>query len=573
LEKKQTLSLARKWRPQTFGELVGQEIITETLKKSIAKEQTAQALVFCGGRGTGKTSCARILSKALNCSNSKEAEPCNECENCQEINNGSAIDIVEIDAASNRGIDSIRKIRDNLVYLPIKCRFKVYIIDEVHMLTMESFNALLKSIEEPPAYVKFVLATTHAHKIPETILSRCQRYNFHNITFSKMKTQLQKVAKAELLEINDLSIEKIIQISGGALRDALVNLDMIRSFCGEKITEQEVSKILEITSKVDLEELFLAIARADAAASIKKFHHILDKGVSIPVLLNDFLFFIHKLSFQKIREHFAGFSADLQNVLQNTSLAKLQQYFQILLEIEQNTKISKMTNLCLEMGILKLCSAADFASIQDILSELEKRKNLERTSANTQNQPNSSKEPKTQQPSYDSFSEEKNAGSALQEESSKTEQPSYASFSEEKNAGVGSASQEENAKTEQPSYASFSEKNNEGNVGGALQEENAKTEQPSYDSFSEKNNAGVGGDLQEENAKTEQPSYDSFSEGKNADTAGDALQEENAKTEQPNYDSFVPQKNAESNDSGQENIDERVKIAQNVFKNSQLIEK
>ena len=368
------LSFARKWRPQIFAELVGQDIICETLKKSIAKNQTAQSFLFCGGRGTGKTSCARIFAKALNCNNSVDSEPCNSCENCQEINKDCAIDVIEIDAASNRGIDHIRKIRTNLTYLPIKCKFKIYIIDEVHMLTIESFNALLKSIEEPPNYIKFVLATTHPHKIPDTILSRCQRYNFYKIAYQKIENHLKKIAKAEAIEINNNALAKIIQISDGALRDALINFEMIYSFCGNNITEDAVAKILQTTNETDLEALLVEIIKQNTTASLKKFSIIMDQGIPLQIFITDFLSFIHKASLQKTSNNLKVFVTNTQNALQQISLSKLQQYFQILLEVEEQIKTSKMTTLCVEMGILKLCSISDFARIQDILTQLEKNK-------------------------------------------------------------------------------------------------------------------------------------------------------------------------------------------------------
>ena len=378
LEEKK-LSFARKYRPQTFAELIGQEITSETLKKSIKNNQTAQAFLFCGSRGTGKTSCARIFAKALNCTNTQSIEPCNNCTNCIEVNKDCAIDTIEIDAASNRGIDNIRKVRDNLSYLPIQGKYKVYIIDEVHMLTMESFNALLKSIEEPPAYLKFILATTHPHKIPDTVISRCQRYNFQNISSFKMKTHLQKIAQLEGIIINDIALEKIVQISDGALRDALTNLEMVYSFCGKNITEQAISQILVTTSQDVLSELFLAIVDKDPSKSIKVLHSIFDQGIAVSVFLVDFLFFIHRLSLQKITADVSKTLQKLQGVLQKISFSKLQQYFQVLLEIQENVKMSKVANLCVEMGMLKLCSINDFANLQDILMQIEKQKENEQS--------------------------------------------------------------------------------------------------------------------------------------------------------------------------------------------------
>ena len=262
------LVLARKWRPKKFKELVGQEILSQTLKNAVIQNRVAQAFLFCGGRGTGKTSCARILAKTLACQNPLEGEPCGVCEKCQVIEQGRSADIIEIDAASNRGIENIRKIREDLAYLPIQNKFKVFIIDEAHMLTIESFNALLKSLEEPPAHVKFILATTEPQKIPQTIQSRCQRYEFHNIDAEKITTHLVYIAQQEGMEISNSNLKKIAKNSGGAMREALTSLDMLLAFCGKQIKDEDLSQILEMTESKDLEELLSAIIKQETTAAL-----------------------------------------------------------------------------------------------------------------------------------------------------------------------------------------------------------------------------------------------------------------------------------------------------------------
>lgn len=219
------LVLARKLRPMRFGDLVGQAHISKTLINAIRSDRVAHAFLFTGPRGTGKTSCARILTKALNCLSPIENEPCNACESCLEINQGIATDIIEIDAASNRGIEHIRELRENVKFSPAKCQFKTYIIDEVHMLTTESFNALLKTLEEPPAHVKFILATTDHHKIPTTVMSRCQRYDFSNIAMDDMLTYLKSVVAQEGISISDAGLNIIAKSATGGMRDALTALD------------------------------------------------------------------------------------------------------------------------------------------------------------------------------------------------------------------------------------------------------------------------------------------------------------------------------------------------------------
>ena len=370
------LVLARKWRPKTFKELVGQEVLSQTLKNAVIQNRVAQAFLFCGGRGTGKTSCARILAKTLACQNPLEGEPCGVCEKCQVIEQGRSADIIEIDAASNRGIENIRKIREDLAYLPIQNKFKVFIIDEAHMLTIESFNALLKSLEEPPAHVKFILATTEPQKIPKTIQSRCQRYEFHNIDAEKIAMHLVYIAQQEGMEISNSNLKKIAKNSGGAMREALTSLDMLLAFCGKQIKDEDLSQILEMTESKDLEELLSAIIKQDTTAALVLFKNLCGKGNSLQIILSDFLLLVHKISLFKscpqsnIKEPLQ--SVALQENLIHTSLSKLQQYFQILLEVEQQGRVSQFPMLCVEMGIIKMCSVESLVRVQDILHQLEK---------------------------------------------------------------------------------------------------------------------------------------------------------------------------------------------------------
>ena len=238
--------LARKLRPYRFEDLIGQETVAQTLRNAVLSDRVAHAFLFTGSRGVGKTSAARILTKSLNCLHLDNGNPCNECENCVEINQNASSDVYEIDAASNRGIENIRELRENVNYVPARCRYKVYIIDEAHMLTLESFNALLKTLEEPPPYVKFIFATTDPNKIPPTIISRCQRYDFLRIPINKMADFLEKVAKNENLELSRRAIEMISRNSVGGMRDALTSIDQILSFTGTSATDQKVAQILGI---------------------------------------------------------------------------------------------------------------------------------------------------------------------------------------------------------------------------------------------------------------------------------------------------------------------------------------
>jgi len=237
---------ARKWRPQKFNDVVGQEHITVTLKNAIKNNRIAHAYLFTGPRGVGKTTTARILAKSLNCLNPTDNEPCNECEMCTSIQSNQSLDIIEIDGASNRGIDEIRTLRDSVKYAPTKGKYKVYIIDEVHMLTKESFNAFLKTLEEPPSYTIFIFATTDIHKVPLTIVSRCQRFDFRRIQLDTIKEQLTKIAESEKIKIDDKTLTIIAKKADGALRDAESFFDQVVSFCGTDVDSDTVSKMLNL---------------------------------------------------------------------------------------------------------------------------------------------------------------------------------------------------------------------------------------------------------------------------------------------------------------------------------------
>ena len=240
------LVTARKWRPQTFNDVVGQEHITSTLKNAIKNNRIAHAYIFTGPRGVGKTTTARILAKALNCLNPVDSEPCNKCELCLSIQNSQSMDIIEIDGASNRGIDEIRTLRESVKYAPSRGKYKIYIIDEVHMLTKESFNAFLKTLEEPPSHTIFIFATTDIQKVPLTIISRCQRFDFRRIQLNTIKSLLTEIAKAENIEIEDKTLTIIAKKADGALRDAESFFDQVVSYCGHKVDQETVSKMLNL---------------------------------------------------------------------------------------------------------------------------------------------------------------------------------------------------------------------------------------------------------------------------------------------------------------------------------------
>lgn len=301
-------AIYRKWRPMVFEDIVGQGHITQTLKNQILNDKIGHAYLFCGTRGTGKTTCAKVLSRAVNCLNPHDGSPCNECEVCKGILDGSILDVKEIDAASNNGVDNIREIRDDVRYVSTNAKYTVYIIDEVHMLSTGAFNALLKTLEEPPEHVIFILATTEAHKVPQTILSRCQRFDFKRVTVKDITSRMKKICVEENIEVEEKALNLIARNSQGALRDALSILDQCISFGDNKI---EYKDVVELLGTVNVEQLFdLAqyIINQDTKESLKILNEFIVWGKDIRNLINDLIDHFRNLMICKV-------STDLDEII------------------------------------------------------------------------------------------------------------------------------------------------------------------------------------------------------------------------------------------------------------------
>ena len=368
--------LARKLRPQRFQDLIGQETVSRALRNAIQTGRVAHAFLFAGSRGVGKTSAARILTKALNCQRPEEGEPCNACPICEEINAGSAPDVFEIDAASNRGIDNIRELRENVKYAPAKCAFKTYIIDEVHMLTTESFNALLKTLEEPPPHVKFILATTHPHRIPDTILSRCQRYDFPRIPLARMVDYLAGATAQEGLTFSRAALETVARNAAGGMRDALTAIDQAVAFAGMAPSDGDVLGLLGLMNNREVLNLLAAVLDKSLEQALDAFALVSARGHDPHVLLEAMLREVKDLSlYRALGPQSAYFQDHLQDSMQfyearkeQASLDELQQLFYLLLELEQQLRNSASSRACFEMALVKACRVQPLVGVPELLA-------------------------------------------------------------------------------------------------------------------------------------------------------------------------------------------------------------
>ena len=371
-------ALYRVYRPKNFSDVIGQEHIVRTLKNQIENNNVGHAYLFCGTRGTGKTSTAKIFSRAVNCTNLHNDEPCNECENCREILEDKTMDVVEIDAASNNSVDDIRELRENVKYSPAKAKYKVYIIDEVHMLSQGAFNALLKTLEEPPSYVIFILATTEPHKIPATILSRCQRFDFKRVTVKDISSRMRYICEKEGIEADEKALNLIARNSQGALRDALSILDQCISFEGNQISYNDV---IELLGSVNIEQLFdlaESIIKEDTRKSLQILNDFIIWGKDVRNLVNDLIDHFRNLMVCKI-------SNDLDEIIslpeETIDLLKQQaetidtnnliRILNILSETQDGMKISSNPRVLMEVTMMKIAQPMFDESKEALIKRIE----------------------------------------------------------------------------------------------------------------------------------------------------------------------------------------------------------
>ncbi len=356
------LVLARKYRPQTFADVIGQEHITELLKKAITTNKTPHAYVFCGPRGIGKTSCARILAKCLNCQKAPTISPCGECTGCREITNGNSLDVLEVDGASNRGIDEIRTLRENVKFAPAFGHYKIYIIDEVHMLTMEAFNALLKTLEEPPSHVKFIFATTDPNRIPPTVLSRCQRFDFKRSPFKLIVDYLIQIGKREHLDIEQAALYSIAKASAGSFRDALGILDQVSALSDRTIKGEDVISMLGIVELDLLFELAESLSQKNCTKALEIFESIIDKGKDVKQLSKDLIEHFRNLMIIKIGGRSLGKLLDYpvdtkERYLKqsgNFTLPEILYALDLLIESQELVRLTESIRIPLEIAFAKL---------------------------------------------------------------------------------------------------------------------------------------------------------------------------------------------------------------------------
>ena len=372
-------ALYRKWGPMKFEDLVGQRHVSDTLRGAVVSGRIAHAYLFCGTRGTGKTSAAKIFSRAVNCQSPENGEPCNKCETCKGILNGTILDVYEMDAASNRGVESIREIREEVVYAPVGCKYKVYIIDEVHMLTTEAFNALLKTLEEPPEHTIFILATPDPNKLPQTVLSRCQRFDFRRIGTDDIVRRISRIAEAEGIDITPDAAELVAELGDGSMRDAISTLDRCAAFGGEKLTTERVGEITGIIGSKRLFDIADAVAKDSAKDALAVSGEVLNAGKEAQFLLENLIEHFRALLICKTTDKPAAMLEKTEQAAERYSKqAEKYSSERILYSIKAlsdclaQAKWLSKPRIAVETAMVKLCSPSYSSDTDALLARIEK---------------------------------------------------------------------------------------------------------------------------------------------------------------------------------------------------------
>lgn len=373
-------ALYRKWRPRVFGDVKGQDHIVTTLQNQIRSERIGHAYLFCGTRGTGKTSVAKIFAKAVNCEHPEDGSPCGECPSCRQIQAGTSLNVVEIDAASNNGVENIREIRDQVQYPPTEGKYRVYIIDEVHMLSTGAFNALLKTLEEPPSYVIFILATTEVHKIPITVLSRCQRYDFRRITVDTIADRLKELTDAEGMAVEDRALRYVAKAGDGSMRDALSLLDQCAAFhYGETLTYENVLDVLGAVDNRVFRELFGALRNGQTKECILRLEEMVIQGRELSQFVADFIWFLRNLLILKTAdeaEELLDMSEDnLKQLREDAALADenvLMRYIRVFSEVLNQIRFAAQKRVLVELAFIRLTKPEMEQSMDAVLERLER---------------------------------------------------------------------------------------------------------------------------------------------------------------------------------------------------------
>ncbi|MGI6501835.1 MAG: DNA polymerase III subunit gamma/tau [Anaerostipes sp.] len=376
------MALYRKFRPSTFDEVKGQDHIVTTLRNQLRTGRIGHAYLFCGTRGTGKTSVAKLLAKAVNCTSPDNGNPCGECENCKEIAQGNSMDVIEIDAASNNGVDNIRDIKEQVQYSPSTGRYKVYIIDEVHMLSIGAFNALLKTLEEPPEYVIFILATTEVHKIPITILSRCQRYDFHRITSATIEKRLRELMEEEQVEVEQQALSYIAKMADGSMRDALSLLDQcIAFYLGKKLTYDNVLEVLGTVDTSVYQELLGCVQSQNILGVMNILEKVMEQGRELTQFITDFIWYLRNLMLvgtSDVACEALEVSKEqlilMQEEAKKIDDATLIRYIRILSELLNQLRFATTKRVLVEVAFIKLCKPqmeVDQSSVLERIRQLE----------------------------------------------------------------------------------------------------------------------------------------------------------------------------------------------------------